>query len=548
MTVSARNARKTPFPATWNRKAAPSPGPPLLSESGTDTRNAMPRSAGMPTSTASRSRLRHRRKIRLSSERSIRSHGRAAPRRAAPPAAGAAPPRRTGASAVDIEALPGELHEQVFQAGPRRVEAGHRNAGQHQSTVQGFRRLLADLRADLTVAGADVCQPQRLQHARRPPGLGGADLDPGRAAGPHLLQGALEDQPAGAHYPDMAADLLHLGEQVRRHQDGDAAGGDLADERAHLPGALRVQAVGRLVQDDQFPWPEQARGDGQPLLHAERVGALALLRRGQQAYPLQRGGDAGSGGARVGGRVHRVDPGEVRLAGQLRVEGGALDQRSHPGQHPRRPGRHGRGQQFVAAAGRVDQAEQHPDGRGLAGSVGTEETVDRSARHCHVQPVHRELATAEPLGQPVRGHGHAGRGHRQRGGVTRRVGRGYLQPGTHLTWAAAAYSTDGVTAPISTCPFEVISTETRLVRSSLPLPQAPCTGCAFASSVPSTAEPLTWPPPPDADLAAWPATPAALPRPATSDSADSGSTATEVQSSPMIRTPEYLPCCSWAGS
>src|SRR5262249_20688664 len=244
----------------------------------------------------------------------------------------------------------------------------------------------------------------------------------------------------------------------------------------------------------------------------------------------------------------RGGAGGVRRAGERGVEGGALAQRPHRGQPPRRPGRHGRGQQFVAAAGRVDQAEQHPDGGGLAGSVGTEETVDRSARHRHVQPVHRELPTAEPLGQPVRGHGQAGRGHRRRGGVTRRVGRGYLQPGTHLTWAAAAYSTDGVTAPISTCPLEVISRDPRLVRTRLPLPQAPCPGCAAPSSVPSTAEPLTWPPPPDADRAAWPATPAALPRPATSDSAASGSTATEVQSLPMIRTPEYPPCCSWARS
>src|SRR6516164_6711727 len=210
MMVSARNARKTPLPATWNKKPAPSPPPPPPPPCGTDTRSAMPRSTGMPTSTASRSRLRHRRKIRPSSERSIRSHGPTTPRRAVSPAAGAAPPGMGGASTVDIEALPGKFHEQVFQAGPWRVEAGHGNVGQHEGAVHGFRRVLADLRADLAVAGPDVRQPQGFQHARRPPGIGGAHLDPGRAAGPHLLQGALEDQPAGPHHPHMAADLLHL--------------------------------------------------------------------------------------------------------------------------------------------------------------------------------------------------------------------------------------------------------------------------------------------------------------------------------------------------
>ena len=36
-------------------------------------------------------------------------------------------------------------------------------------------------------------------------------------------------------------------------------------------------------------------------------------------------------------------------------------------------------------------------------------------------------------------------------------------------------------------PWSVISTETRLVRSSRPLPQAPCTGVAEPSRVRSTA-------------------------------------------------------------
>src|SRR5215471_17539280 len=208
MMVSARNARKTPLPATWNKKAAPSPPPPPLPPRGTDTRSAMPRSTGRPMSTASRSRLRHRRKIRPSSERSIRNHGRTTPCRTGPPATGATPPGRGGASAVDIETLPGELHEQVFQAGPRRIEGGHGNVGQHQGTVHRFRRVLTDLRADLAVAGLDVRQPQRLQHARRPSWVGGPNLDPGRAARPHLLQRALEDQPARPHHPHVAADLL----------------------------------------------------------------------------------------------------------------------------------------------------------------------------------------------------------------------------------------------------------------------------------------------------------------------------------------------------
>src|SRR5262249_16757168 len=178
MMVSDRNDKNTPLPATWNRKAAPSPFPLLLSPRGTDTRSAIPTSTGRPTSTASRSRLRHRRKIRASSERSIRSHGRTTPRRAVSPAAGAAPPSGMSAvpppgagaaSAVDIEALPGEFHEQVLQAGPRRVQAGHGHAGQHQGAVPGFPPLPPRPRPDLSGGRPGFGPPPRPHPAPRPP-------------------------------------------------------------------------------------------------------------------------------------------------------------------------------------------------------------------------------------------------------------------------------------------------------------------------------------------------------------------------------------------
>ena len=54
-------------------------------------------------------------------------------------------------------------------------------------------------------------------------------------------------------------------------------------------------------------------------------------------------------------------------------------------------------------------------------------------------------------------------------------------------WPAAAYSTLGCTAPTKVRPLSVISTETRLVRSSRPRPQAPLTGVAELSSAFRTA-------------------------------------------------------------
>src|SRR5262249_52015024 len=291
MMVSDRNARNTPLPATWARNAAPSPaplpslGPPAAS------RSAIPSRIGTATTTASRPRLRHRRKTSASSDRSSRSHGRTEPRRtrapstAPPPGAGA----ETGAaSAVDIETLPGELHEQVLQAGPRRIESGHGDPGEDELAADRLRRVLADLGADLAVAGLDVGQPELGEHLAGLVWFGGTHAHPGTATGAHLPQRALEHQPAGPHHTHVAADLLHLGEQVRGHKHGDAAGGDLPDKPAHLPGALRIQAVRRLVQDDELTRLEQARGNGEALLHAERVGAVVLLVRPRPAPPLQR--------------------------------------------------------------------------------------------------------------------------------------------------------------------------------------------------------------------------------------------------------------------
>src|SRR6516225_3857874 len=220
MMVSDRNARNTPLPATWVRKAAPSPPPPPPPPCGTATRSAVPSRMGIATTTASSARLRHRRNTSPSSERSSRNHGRTVPRRT-PPTATVPPPgagaEMGAASAVDIDALPGELHEQVFQAGPWRVEAGHRNPGKDELPAYRLRRVLADLRADLAVAGLDVGQPELGEHVRGLAWIGGAHPNPGGATGAHLVQRALEDQLAGPHHADVAADLFHLGEQVRGH-------------------------------------------------------------------------------------------------------------------------------------------------------------------------------------------------------------------------------------------------------------------------------------------------------------------------------------------
>ena len=115
---------------------------------------------------------------------------------------------------------------------------------------------------------------------------------------------------------DLVAGLLDLVEQVRREEHGAALVDERADEAAHLEDAGRVEAVHRLVEDQQRGVGEQAAGDAEPLAHAERVrlhavaGALAPGRPARatasmrpSASRLARGGDdlAGSRGRSGGG-------------------------------------------------------------------------------------------------------------------------------------------------------------------------------------------------------------------------------------------------------
>ena len=69
---------------------------------------------------------------------------------------------------------------------------------------------------------------------------------------------------------------------------------------ADLAGALGVETVGRLVQDEEFAALHQRDRDGQALPHAERVRAELLAGRVREADPferLTRAGLAGPGSA-----------------------------------------------------------------------------------------------------------------------------------------------------------------------------------------------------------------------------------------------------------
>ncbi len=119
-------------------------------------------------------------------------------------------------------------------------------------------------------------------------------------AAPDLVGGALAQQVPGVHHAEVGAHLLDLGQQVAGDEHRGALGGHRGHERADLAGALRVEAVGGLVEHEQVARAHQGAGDGEALAHAEGVRAVALARGREQPDPLEGRLDPGPGGA---GRV-----------------------------------------------------------------------------------------------------------------------------------------------------------------------------------------------------------------------------------------------------
>ena len=153
----------------------------------------------------------------------------------------------------------------------------------------------------------------------------------------------------------------------------------LEQQLADLADALRVQAVGRLVEDQQLRTAQQRAGQPEPLAHAERVGLhrpAADAGRGRPA-PAPRRPAGRRGAPRPAAGPLASSSGRLLPAGQVPVVPPGPRPARRPGGSTRRPARGiGSPSSSICAAGGQHQAEQHPHRRGLARAVGAEEAVD----------------------------------------------------------------------------------------------------------------------------------------------------------------------------
>src|SRR5436305_3261223 len=109
---------------------------------------------------------------------------------------------------------------------------------------------------------------------------------------------------------------------MAREQHGDALAGEPGDEPAHVPHPAWVEAVRRLVQEQEPRVADEGGGDSEPLPHALRVATDAVVRPVAEVDELEQLVDPGASSVAVESRAQF----EVLAAAEVGIEVRRLDE------------------------------------------------------------------------------------------------------------------------------------------------------------------------------------------------------------------------------
>ena len=112
-----------------------------------------------------------------------------------------------------------------------------------------------------------------------------------------LGRGALGDHPAAVEHRDPVGQPVGLLQVLGGQEDRHPVVGQLADDLPHGLAAARVEAGGRLVQEDHLGPPDQAGGEVEPAAHAAGVGRHPRPAGVGEVEALQQLGAPGAGRA-----------------------------------------------------------------------------------------------------------------------------------------------------------------------------------------------------------------------------------------------------------
>ena len=211
--------------------------------------------------------------------------------------------------------------------------------------------------------------------------------DLARGAALHLGGRAVEHDLALVDHDRARAHRLDLLEDVRREDDR-AVAAELLDELAHLELLVRVESVGRLVEDEDARVVQQRLREAGAALVALRQRLERLAAHALEVHAADRALDAALRvGAAESARVR--DEAEELLDRHVGVRGRALGQVAEGALGGDRVVGEADALELDGARGRLEEAGDHAHGGALARAVRPEEAEHLSRGDLEVDPAHR---------------------------------------------------------------------------------------------------------------------------------------------------------------
>ena len=130
---------------------------------------------------------------------------------------------------------------------------------------------------DQPVAGGLDGDVRAGEHPGEVGGLGRLDDDGRCLPCGDRLDGVGGQELAAADHDEVVGEHAELADEVARHEHRAAAAGEVGEVVAQPADAVGVEAVGRLVEQQDLRVAEQGAGEGEALPHAEGEPAGALV-------------------------------------------------------------------------------------------------------------------------------------------------------------------------------------------------------------------------------------------------------------------------------